>query len=470
MEVPTSVGNPLHLARHDTSSSTGSAKPIPEGNWMLNLSGNCPACHHHHASVKVEIKAKGDSNQIGDVHCEHCDRLWLDSVKRSSTRISLMSTETIEIPEQETVYRSALVQIIRSALNLAASSPSLPDIPEANSPGLSHDAPDCSGTLHAEKDNAPGIGRHDRPESANIVDNATSSRVEQVSPPVRSSRNTMLTHRQSSRAFRVVARVRQKFVRTFPASRNHRLGRWVLGRTDLSMTNVINQNLGAPSPRPSSGIAPVAVDDEVGSRTQADLIDNPMSEMPVDTSTPSNVVPLQTFMSMDEGELEALSLDQRIALIRRKWTAFKSLSTDGSALTERPRMVDGTTQVDMNPSPRRHSALAYVGYWEIHRGSTSTLNRRPLSMSETHLSDVDTIVEGRSISSVPHHLFRESLLPTNQRSGSPRPLSVQSLPYGRQHVFDIWAESRRSFDSAATGRIRMHVVGVVSWCQLCGLL
>jgi hypothetical protein len=112
------------LTRRSTTSSAGSGRPIPAGHWILNLSGNCPRCHHHHRTVKIHVRASTASNRISDVDCSNCRALWLASGTRNSTRISLLSVNTIPAANltEETEFRSTLVQMVRSATAIAAPS------------------------------------------------------------------------------------------------------------------------------------------------------------------------------------------------------------------------------------------------------------------------------------------------------------------------------------------------------------
>lgn len=455
----------IHLIRHDTSSSTGSAKPIPKGNWTLNISGNCPRCHHHHNSVRVHVKATSDFSHTGDVSCEKCGRLWLGLGKRSSTRISLVSTKTIEAVPEEEAFRSTIIKMIRSATTIATLSPTLgsttlADIPESSSAGPSRETSVRSTTHEGIQDasliTSGGVTAARKGLSSNFLKTGSArTSVRPLAPD-----QTLRSKHHNTGTPRFILRVGQKLSAKFPALKSSPLGRWFPDNPKLSNNRLgkqpIRENLSSsPTPVHMSMSHPIDAETETQNIPAPELKQHSLN---ICSSSTSQQDALDSLRAMDENAIQGLSPEQRIAWMREKLTTFKSLAKQTPPKVD-SSMVDSGTQVDSQdlPPTRRHSVLAFVGnrfgsfqYFEIFRGSNSTLNGRRLSMSETYLSEADTAVEGMSVSSTPRHILLESL----QRERSPRPHSFHSSLQNWQHALHARVEARYSFDSAATGNVR----------------
>jgi hypothetical protein len=121
----------LQSLRQDTSlpDAHDEFRPLPQGCWIVPFHGECPRCYHHHSAVQVKVKVTQDLNQLSYVHCGNCQQRWPAFGGRNSTKISLLSTTTIE-PEliEKRVYYS-LVEVVQAITGAAP----LRTLPESSS-------------------------------------------------------------------------------------------------------------------------------------------------------------------------------------------------------------------------------------------------------------------------------------------------------------------------------------------------
>ncbi|KAF1844350.1 uncharacterized protein K460DRAFT_247010, partial [Cucurbitaria berberidis CBS 394.84] len=422
--------------RHDTSSSTGSAKALPQGHWELELSGNCPSCHHHHKSTKVHVRASGDSNHVcdmGEIYCEKCKRLWLDFGRRNSTRLSLVSVKTIEPDPLEKDFHSTLVKMIRPITTVATLSPTLADIPESSSASPSREPSLRSNSRRGIRVTSPSIAsnaitEHHSAADANSLTFPSAQKTKASLGRAHAARTSFLSQ--------VSSRIRDKF----PLLKTSRLTTWMKS----SQGDKLSPNRRGKLPVSEPGFSPVipALHAPVTGSVEAQVHTGPTAKKEpdvVDVFTPSTtaVEALESLKILDHEEIRAMNREQRINWMRGKLTAFKrdAMPFHPSSV---PIMVD--LQPDPSTPPTRHdSELAFVGnnfgsfhYWETFRGSNATLNGWPPSMSEPPLSEADTARDRHG-------------------SSSTRPRSFQGVVQDWQQIRQNRAEARRSFDSAATG-------------------
>ncbi|RMZ70781.1 hypothetical protein GMOD_00008412 [Pyrenophora seminiperda CCB06] len=426
--------NPIiELARHDTTSSTGSAVQLPPGYWTMDLSGNCPSCHHHHKALRMRIRVSRDSPHAGDVHCEKCKRLWLAFGQVNTTRISLLSTMSIEPPPLESEFRAALVHIIRAATPIAALSPTLTMIPEANSSIPSRETSVRSATRAGMQRPFTTIGNEPGLVPAGTSNSVSGLRKANVSPV--EHRRTHWAKRIGVKGSRFVHHVKQRIVSKLP---NHRLSFVPKRISSPEQHQTVREPLNSNDPPPL--LTSTNLDDNTSSSItfEAGLTTNPPD---VCSGPGTSADALASLKELDPQVLQPLPSHQRFNWGRKQFTEFRALSTSP---TDPPVMVDNETQISISeslqlipgPYSHRYSLLAHMGGWlgsneylDSIRGSNATLNGRPLSISETRLSDADTIVE------------------TLRGSRERRP---HSLNYAMQAHWSR-AEARRSIDSNTTG-------------------
>jgi len=425
----TATNPAIELARHDTTSSIGSAVQLPPGYWAMNLSGNCPSCHHHHRSLLMRVRVSRGFTHFGDVHCEKCRRLWLAFGQVNTTRLSLLSTMSIEPPPLESEFRAALIHIIRAATPIAALSSTLTAIPEAGSSVPSSETSVRSPTHVGIQ--RPSVVTSNEPGSisAGLANSISGLR------NTKEHRRTHMTKRFGDKGSQFIHYIKQRIVSKLPSH-----GIW-FGTKKKSAPEQRQQahELWTPNvPLPSFTSLPL--DDITSSSVtlEAGMTANP-PDVCAGSSTAADA--LASLKALDPQVLQPLPAHQQFTWGRKQFTEFKALPTSP---TNRPVMVDSETQIStaeslqLTPGPysRRHSILAYMGSWlssneylDSNRGSDVTLNGRPLSVSETRLSEADTIVE------------------TLRGSRERRP---HSLNFAIQANWNR-VEARSSIDSTATG-------------------
>ena len=90
------------------------ARPLPPGHWLMDVNGSCPRCHHYHKNANLVFRS--NSKQSTHLCCENCHRKWFALGHDNSTRVSLVSIETVEADPVEREVRLALISMVRNAL------------------------------------------------------------------------------------------------------------------------------------------------------------------------------------------------------------------------------------------------------------------------------------------------------------------------------------------------------------------
>jgi hypothetical protein len=439
------------LARQDTSSSIGSALRPPSGNWAFNISGVCPSCHHHHRSLQVHVRISDDSTQVGDVYCKRCQRLWLAFGNVNATRLSLLSTISLDPDPIENDFRSTLIHMIRYSTPIAALSPTLTVIPEATSAGPSREASVRST-----------VGRGSQRPTTTFLDSTAQMVVDDTSGRYKQSKHPLIKGRQ------MLSSVKQKARMRFFKSNNipFGLGRWFSKGESLEYGSNRKDPACAPiSASPTTAISSSPANEHTESPEEVDT-NFDLAAFDVCTSSVTATDALDALKALDLEALRTLPSHQQVSWARKQLSDFKSRysgvmarmamngTMDSDGLTEQRGYLPWLDGLPARP----HSTLAYIGgeFYShedsnVRRESDHTFNGRPISMSETQTSDSDTLVDDSSISSAPRHIFVETLHRDYRRSLSPRPLSIDSIVQDWSQVRRNRAEVRRSIDSTATG-------------------
>ncbi|KAF2124861.1 hypothetical protein P153DRAFT_390330 [Dothidotthia symphoricarpi CBS 119687] len=451
-----------NLTRRNTTLSTTSANPIPPGTWILGISGNCPSCHHRHKAVKIQVKASNDSDHVGEVHCDNCHRLWLGFGERNSTRISLISTKTIEPDPIKTEFRSVLINLVRSATTATAvASPSLATIPESPSTGLSREGFGQSAVHNgAQGVRSANARAPSRPLTGNETDVPVLNRpIFPRTDEYRTPSHGYVANKKS----RLLLRLQQKL----PMLKNIRFGRLLKlpGRRRRSP----EEQAKSPVPYSTSaaatpGLAIVTpsislAGHELNNTEPRIYASLPRSDDP-GTCGPlaSPEQALESLKSLDRSVLKEMSLEQCVAWMREQLTSFKLRHTGYRLSAVDPTMENTNAQPDLDPAelisiPPVPAAReqSFVGLGS-HFGLADGLRGRPLSMNDIDISDT-TEAEGTIIVSTPRQTVRETPSQTGLVPGS-RPLSlpnVHGIIPGWQQADWTRAWARSSWEPAASG-------------------
>jgi hypothetical protein len=439
------------LTRRNTTSSAGSGRPIPAGHWILNLSGNCPRCHHHHRTVKIRVRASTASNRISDIDCTNCHALWLGSGTRNSTRISLLSANTI--PEanltEETEFRSTLIQIVRSATAIAALSPVLSGISETA----------AAGPSHTNTSRFPTQVRGSRPSESHLGDVHawvnTSSRPPARSFSARISNSASSSSRYTQSRRTALLHLGRRIDGTFPNLKTSRLGRLMKLDTytipppaEGTQANVGSSTMQASASRVSDP-----------QHTEGITYSDNTAEVHGGNSgictSPANAEEILTSAGLpdpDMNVISAMSVEERNAWMRTQITNFKAQLTRHSPVAT-SAMVDNSTQLNWAdalptssiPIPFYDPTLNGIGN-QFNPSFHWDPSRRSLSISETQLSQNDTLVDGDF---APSPYLPETL---HRRPAVLRPASLHSPAL--QHLFQPRMNPRLSLDSVAAASIR----------------
>ncbi|USP80335.1 uncharacterized protein yc1106_07609 [Curvularia clavata] len=429
------------LARHDTNSSTGSARRPSHGNRIINISGACPSCHHQHRSLQVHVRIEDDSDQVGDVYCKKCGRLWLAFGNANATRLSLLSTLSIDTDPIENTFRSTLIHMIRSVTPIAVLSPTLTVIPEAASADLSRETSVRSTT-----------GRDGRRATINPNDVVETSVANTIGGR-KYSRRSLVNGRHMLSKFTHKARARFFKSGKIPFG----LGRWFSKEETLKRGSLQRDLTSAPIDAPSSPVISTPPFQEHTEVREEISTNFDPAALDVSASSTNAEEALASLKALNLQVLQNLPEQERISWARRQLTDFRARHSRITAYLTKYDTGNGEGLHDRSGyPPRPNSILAYVGgvsdsyeEWNSLRERERIINGRPWSISETSTSDADTLVD-RSLSSTPQHIFVETLHRDYPRSLSPRPLSMHSVQDWSQ-IHRNRAEARRSIDSTMTG-------------------
>ncbi|KAF3033276.1 hypothetical protein E8E12_004803 [Didymella heteroderae] len=428
------------LSRRGTSSTTGSGKALPPGHWTFPLSGNCPNCHHHHRSLKVHVRKTDDSSNLADVRCEKCDKLWLGSGGRNSTRISLASVETIEPPPTEPEARTAFFHAIRAVTRVGTLSQDLPIIPETI--GGPSRVPSGRDPNKDSAEQRPA----DPPEVAFVDANKTASNPQLPTTGFpNGGLNASMNNAKAARTRQLLSSVRRRLAST-------RLSRLplvtkLLGEGHLSTvgcTQIGVNNVTAIS-RTALAQLPEPVRHAEEDQTQGPLLKEVYSAK-TGASNPERVEGSDLSAAFDRDAFVAMSPEQRFAFVRKRVTALSAqhLRPDSSRRISSPES-HGSFLDDLT------TALLGVGdvfdrynAAELPGDADSSLPRRSLQISDTRTSEAPTIVDGQIYA--PENLFREVLNRAYRLSGLAEYPVVADGSNGNDHE----ANGRSSLDSIVT--------------------
>ena len=466
-EADTTDGSAEHLAsvvtdestltkpgpsRRSSTSSSGSAKPLPPGHWTLPITGNCPRCHHYHKSVEIHIKSSSDSSHLADLDCENCHKLWLGSGSRNSTRVSLLSTATIDTPPMDTEFCTTLAHMVRSATRVAALSQPLPKIPEGKLPGPSR-GPSIPAVVHPQPEGpvTDHIGNGLRAKSYVVpktitTQPSTASRTRVVKP---TTSNTNVAQSQT------LLRWRQRIGGTFPRFSASRIGRLMklhgdtrLGVLDDRKQSALDSMLKPAEPVLQSEILRALEKENfvpIAKATKPD--ESNIMAVPAHGSEDRDCL-----MFVDQEVINDMAPEQRHAFLRSQVTVSRTQNSYSPYLIPslRPRSyTDNALSLLSNGPVRRNSALLGIGgltnHWDVFNGSNPALYRRSLSESEVPSWEAATAVE-----IAPESYLHETLHRGSQLAVLPHLPSSQSTPIDWEEIRRDTGTVRSSLDSVRT--------------------
>jgi hypothetical protein len=448
----------IGIIRRDSTSTTGSERPLPLGHWILPISGNCPRCRHHHKSVKIHVRNANNSGGMVDLHCEKCNKLWLGSGNRNSTRVSLASNETIDQPFIEPEIRTTLAHMVRAATRVGTLSPTLPNITEGVAvPYHFPDNFDSRVTAHR-------LGGHGTGTIHRMIPNATTT----VKTP--STSGTRLRKREinavnNNRPPRFILRLHRRLGRTFPNLRTTRLGRLMKIREDSELSAIecspeanpepIMELVTATSQPMSTQIPPTGTSDENcpkdGSKEMEDCV-------PPAIATHG----LNSRMVVDQEVINAMTPDQQIALLRSQITAFSTRFNSAHGTTVPNFHFTGDREHPLETLATLaaiHNSLLLTGtgnhfgdyhYLDVFQQPEPGLAHETLSISDTRISEAPTVVDGQIFA--PPGFVREALHRGIRLSGQIRPLSTQSNMQNWDQIRRDTGDIRSSFESSIRHR------------------
>ena len=439
-----------NLIRRDTASSAGSEKylPMPPGNWLLDLHGNCPRCHHHHAAVKIKISVTYDSTKFSRVQCENCKENWLAFAGNNSTQISLLSTATINPDPVEKEVRLTLINMVKSATTITAiASPTLARIPETSPADTSGESstPRPASNVFQPVARAPGTpGR----VSFNIPAPSTQGETQSPlsTPPVsRPMFNEHDTHRSRHPLFNLKQRVKTRFHRFQQLSLREIFGiakgsKIFAKRTrKVPVERPVTANLTA-----SNETSPEPIIQ--GEPHTDELLESNYNGSDVPDSSVRSDEAARFIDGLKNDPLEEMDKKERAAWMREKITEFKEQRAK-STLSASSTTADIGTQVSQH-IPDFFGLGSHFTYSERFSVSDPSLRTRPISISE-RTSEAPTVVDDSAVASNPRlpRLFSQD----PHRSGSPRPPSLHSIPRSWRQVRQYRDQTRTSLDSTGTG-------------------
>ncbi|KAE8833279.1 hypothetical protein HRS9139_05098 [Pyrenophora teres f. teres] len=381
----------------------------------------------------MRVRVSVDSTQFGNAHCEKCHRLWLAFGQINTTRLSLLSTMSIEPPPVESEFRAALIHIIRAATPVAALSPTLTAIPEAASSVPSRETSVSSTTRVGLHRPSTATGNELGSTPLGLI--ASTSGLRNANTPHTEHRRTQKSKRFGAKGSHFLQHIKQRIISKLPNR-----GLWFIRKRNSTpeQHQEAHETL-RPNVLPPS-VHSTTCDDSTSSSVtlEAGTAANPPN---ICDGASTSADALASLKALDPHLLQPLPAHQLFEWGREQITKFKALP---DCLTNQPAMVDSETQISipdylhltLDPYSQRRSSLAYIGGWlgsneyldSIH-GSNATIAVRPLSISETRFSEAETIAE------------------TIRGSREHRP---HSLNLAMQANWNR-AEGRRSIESTTTG-------------------
>ncbi|KAF2194633.1 hypothetical protein K469DRAFT_686635 [Zopfia rhizophila CBS 207.26] len=457
------------MLRRDTASTNNS------GSYYFPIHGKCPRCQHHHTAATIRILK--DLTRVSHVPCERCGEKWLAFGGGSSTRLSLLSTQTTEPDPVEKSVRTELVEMVRSLGPPEALTP-VPESPASRAPSRepafrpTNERIDQEGNRPSTANAKPGSSdQADIPQTAADSKDATPP---SAAPDPSTQGAVPKTHVKQFRA--LIAYLKRNLGKRFPGMKRIHFARPIRSRRKqkgssksqekrpVTQPPDSNENLNAErhthplSPRDAPSLTQTGPSEENNEATR--------QTGQTDTPIPNNV-------SSDEKEmLRNMSHEQRAAWLRGRFSDLKCRCRQDCycRLSQRPTSSMAPANASStrhNPSPdslqptfqdiarRRHSD-ELVGLGSHFEGITIH-PQRPLSISNSTWSQASTAVgqDSISVTSAPR-LSWIGVAQTGTRSRSPGP---RSPPPGATLAFRVReqprqdeVEGRPSMDTNAAGR------------------
>jgi DNA-directed RNA polymerase subunit M/transcription elongation factor TFIIS len=431
------------LISHDTSLSQSHDKyePPPPGCWTLDFHGNCPRCHHHHKALQVQIKVTPDASQVSYVHCERCQDRWAAFGGRNSTRISLLSTATIEPDSVERGVRYSLVEVVK----LVQARSVLGTLPEASSPVLPHQP---SVSAHINVSLSAATQSLDLPTTALNAKDAISAEPgpgrHSFEPIVLQATKHTIAPKGPNSTLRLLSKLKMKITTHFPML-NKGPGRRILG--SHSQPEMFMRQFEKSPSRESPTADPTHALAE-HSQSSGQYEDAPTGDFQADIVEPSKrIVEVVAFVaSLDKTALSSMSEQERSEWMRRKYTSFKARRRRSLSPLGMSTIVETSIQSDVPRHLSSQRSIELLGVGDHVEGLDmlgsieAALRRGSLTISEisepwSTLDDINLFGSRRN--SGQSHLQR-------LRHGLGRP---QSLPPPLHPYLHLRPDMRNSYDT-----------------------
>jgi DNA-directed RNA polymerase subunit M/transcription elongation factor TFIIS len=422
------------LISHDTSLSQSHDKyePLPPGCWTLDFHGNCPRCHHYHKALQIQIKVTPDASQVSYVRCERCQDRWAAFGGRNSTRISLLSTTTIEPDSVERGVRYSLVEIVKLAQRTAA----LGTLPEASSPVLPHQP---SVSAHTDASLSLATSSLDIAATAPDAQDVTSAapvrnRYSLKSTPFYSTEHAIAPESHSSTR-RLLTKLKVKITARFPML-NQGPGRRILGSYKQPEMSKRQFEKSAVRTLPTADPTP-AVANQARSPGKHEAA--PPGNFQAAIVEPSKrIAEVITFISgLDKSVLNSMSDQERSKWMRQEYTRFKALRGRLPPPLSISTIVGTSIQSEV---PRHLSSRLSVELFGIGDHIEAALRRGSLTISE--ISEPWSAHDNLGLVSSRRNSGQSHLQQLRYGLGRPQSLPPPMLPY-LQFLPDI----RNSYDT-----------------------
>ncbi|KAF2466241.1 uncharacterized protein BDR25DRAFT_359606 [Lindgomyces ingoldianus] len=480
------------MIRHDTTSTvnSGNIPPISPGFYKLPIHGNCPRCHHRHKAATIKVSR--DLSQVSHVYCERCGEKWLAFGGGNSTRISLLSTQTMDPDPNDVDFRSTLIEMVRS-LTAVGSTAALASVPESPSriPSREQSVKSTNAPLGQEQlpssAGAPMTAFPERTDASQVTSKVFDAAPPSFPPPtganIRGGAATKSPRRKALVAQLKAIKERIPFIKRLhlnqlmPSKKKAKVPDKDKGKQPVDQALTMHENPGTLiSPAPNA-TPPKAPSNSMGIeilKTASDRHD-PQKES-VDTPHPGSL-PHDNFKET----LKDMTHDQRIAWVREMVTDSKcrcgyycycrrapisatfpaSSSGSGGTQVDASTLTSQATRQYLAQRRRSNEVFAVGGAFDdSHTRSSSP--RRPTSIASLRTSQAPTIYGSEGMTATaggPHLSFLGVAPPPRPRSRSPRP---PSLPAGPSRLHEQISQdeiSTRPTESSTSGRAVVSLPG-----------
>jgi DNA-directed RNA polymerase subunit M/transcription elongation factor TFIIS len=296
---------PLDLS---PSQSHDRYEPLPPGTWTLTFHGNCPRCHHHNNSLKVQIEVTPDDSQVSYVRCERCLDRWAAFGGRNTTRTSLLSTTTTEPDDVERGVRHSLAEIVK----LAQERQPLEILPESLSAVVPHQLPEDTHRTAYLSAASPFLSL------STFRSDAKEPTPEDPDRHGTSPGYALMPKRQSTS--RLFSKLKRKIVARFPTlNRSHGKETTDASTPKMSMRRFEKAPVQSPpcsDQNPAWSKVPLSLEDHEAA---------PSSSSEVETLEPSKrIAEVVAFVaSLDKSAINLMTEQERSQWLRREYTKFK---------------------------------------------------------------------------------------------------------------------------------------------------